>query len=68
MRRDIQLRLKDCSWKRLSIKEYKMDIRKIYNDLGICNEVYDFGEQIIKDLKERFEKIDEVADFNQMKV
>ena len=45
-----------------------MDKSLIYNELGICKEVYDFGEKIIEDLKERFEEIDSNAEFNQLKV
>ena len=36
--------------------------------MGISKEVYDFGNEILSVLKERFEKIDEVAEYNQMKV
>lgn len=42
--------------------------RKLYNKLGITSEVYDFGEQIITTLKGRFGSIDEVAEYNQLKV
>lgn len=45
-----------------------MELRKMYHDLGISDEVYDFGEKILETLKERFEKIDEVAEYNQLKV
>ncbi|HIW21142.1 MAG TPA: methionine gamma-lyase family protein [Candidatus Dorea intestinavium] len=40
----------------------------IYKDLGISKEVVDFGEGILKDLKPRFDKIDEMAEINQLKV
>lgn len=43
-------------------------MKDVYFDLGISEEVYEYGEGILKDLKERFETIDEVAEFNQMKV
>ncbi len=39
-----------------------------YEQLGICKEVYEFGEKIEQSLKERFKEIDERAEFNQMKV
>lgn len=45
-----------------------MDKLSIYNELGICKEVYDFGEKIIEDLKERFDEIDANAEYNQLKV
>ena len=41
---------------------------KIYEELGISKEVYDFGQNILEGLKERFEKIDETAELNQLKV
>ena len=40
----------------------------IYSKLGICNEVFDFGERIIKSLADRFQNIDETAEYNQLKV
>ncbi len=40
----------------------------IYNELGISQKVYEFGEEILSSLKERFEKIDENAEYNQLKV
>ena len=45
-----------------------MDILKMYQSMGISEKVYNFGTEILAGLKERFEKIDEVAEFNQMKV
>ncbi len=45
-----------------------MTTKDMYKQLGISDEVYDFGEKIINELKPRFETIDEIADFNQMKV
>ena len=45
------------------------DIKKMYcEQLGISEKVYDYSENIIAGLKERFEKIDETAEYNQMKV
>lgn len=41
---------------------------EIYRSLGISKEVYEYGEKIITDLKERFEEIDERAEYNQLKV
>ena len=41
---------------------------KIYNRLGICDEVLNFGEKVIGELKERFDEIDQTAEYNQMKV
>ncbi len=39
-----------------------------YESLGISKEVYQFGQKIEASLKERFEKIDQITEFNQMKV
>ncbi len=41
---------------------------KIYEELGISKEVFDFGEEILKGLKDRFTLIDETAEYNQLKV
>ena len=41
---------------------------KIYEELGISEKVYKFGEEILGSLKERFQKIDENAEYNQLKV
>ena len=46
----------------------KMEITNMYQSMGISKEVYDFGNEILAGLKDRFDKIDEVAEFNQMKV
>ena len=40
----------------------------MYGMLGISPEVEAFGNEILKDLKERFEQIDAVAEYNQAKV
>ena len=41
---------------------------QMYNKLGISKAVYDLGEEILTSLKERFEGIDKVAEYNQNKV
>lgn len=43
-------------------------IEKMYQELGIQKEVYRFGMQIEENLKERFEKIQKTAEYNQLKV
>lgn len=40
----------------------------MYLEMGIRREVYDFGSQIEGTLKERFDAIDKVAEYNQLKV
>ena len=43
-------------------------MKEKYRELGICEEVYAFGTQVEQELKERFLKIDETAEYNQLKV
>ena len=45
-----------------------MQIENMYQSLGICQKVYQFGEEILASLKERFEEIDRVSEYNQCKV
>lgn len=45
-----------------------MDISKVYSDLKISREVFEYGEKIIKKLEGKFKEIDENAEYNQMKV
>ena len=47
---------------------YNETMQKQYEQLGICREVYEFGSRIEDRLKERFQKLDETAEFNQAKV
>ena len=44
------------------------DNKIMYNNLGISNEILDFCEKVTYELKERFEAIDETAEYNQCKV
>ena len=43
-------------------------LKQYYENMGISSEVYDLGESILKELKPRFDEIDHVAEFNQLKV
>ena len=43
-------------------------MKNIYKDFGIDDKVCEFSENILKDLKERFDEIDRLADINQLKV
>ena len=45
-----------------------MELTEMYRSLGVSPEVYRYGEDIIKDLKARFEAVDAVAEYNQAKV
>lgn len=40
----------------------------IYSSLGISQEVYEYGEAVTSGLRERFDRIDAVAEYNQLKV
>ena len=44
------------------------ELIEMYKKIGISERVYQFGEDICESLKERFMKIDEVAEYNQLKV
>ena len=43
-------------------------MREMYKNMGICDEVYDYCDNIIKSIHDRFEEIDKNAEYNQMKV
>lgn len=45
-----------------------MQVNKIYNELGISRAVLDFGNEIAESLKDRFNEIDRIAEYNQAKV
>ena len=45
-----------------------MDTKEMYAQMGISNEVYEYGEKIIEKLRPRFDEIDRIAEFNQAKV
>lgn len=40
----------------------------MYREMGISDKVYDFGKAILEELEPRFRQIDEVAEYNQLKV
>lgn len=44
------------------------DLTEQYGKFGISEKVYAFGEEILGSLQERFHGIDEVAEYNQLKV
>lgn len=43
-------------------------LKDIYETMGICSEVLQFGQKIQDSLKERFDKIEENAEVNQLRV
>lgn len=44
------------------------DLKRQYEQFGISEKVYAFGEEILSSLQERFSQIDETAEHNQLKV
>ena len=45
-----------------------MNLSEMYQEMGIDQDVYAYGQKITEDLKERFAEIDETAEYNQLKV
>lgn len=45
-----------------------MDVFEMYEKIGISREVYDLGQKVLCDLKDRFLEFDKVAEFNQLKI
>ncbi len=43
-------------------------MKQMYAALGVSEAVYDYGERVLKELEERFRKVDAVAEYNQAKV
>lgn len=48
--------------------DHTPDIASLYQELGVRNEVLEFGREVEAGLKERFAAIDETAEYNQLKV
>ena len=44
------------------------ELTSLYEEMGISPAVYAYGEKVIAKLRERFDEIDKVAEFNQAKV
>ena len=45
-----------------------MELKDMYAQRGISEEVYSFGEHVLAELKDRFSAIDDNAEYNQLKV
>lgn len=45
-----------------------MNNTDLYRDLGISEKVYKLGEEALSEIKDRFEAIDEIAEYGQLKV
>lgn len=44
------------------------EMMQLYIDMGLSPAVYNYGEDVIRNLSDRFAKIDQVAEYNQAKV
>ena len=45
-----------------------MEIEPMYEQLGVSRAVYEYGEAVLRDLRPRFDAIDQTAEYNQGKV
>lgn len=45
-----------------------MQVKDFYRSLGLSDKTIEIGEKYEKELKDRFERLDQVAEYNQMKV
>ncbi len=45
-----------------------IDNMQMYSKLGVSEQVYRFGEEVLSSLRERFDRVDQVAEYNQAKV
>uniref|UniRef100_UPI004057611E methionine gamma-lyase family protein n=1 Tax=Acetatifactor sp. TaxID=1872090 RepID=UPI004057611E len=50
------------------MNENKLQTVELYRSMGICEEVYRYGDKILESLQERFAQIDANAEYNQLKV
>lgn len=50
------------------MSELEQQTKKMYEQMGISEQVYTFGTKVAEELTERFKEIDTVAEYNQMKV
>lgn len=44
------------------------ELEQLYGSMGISKEVFAYGERILEELKDRFDAIDRIAEYNQAKV
>ena len=50
------------------MQNQEQDLFEIYRKMGISQPVFQFGNQVLEGLKERFAQLDAVAEYNQCKV
>lgn len=51
-----------------NIGKRKFMLKKQYLEMGISEEVFEYCEKICKSLEDRFKRVDEIAEINQLKV
>lgn len=44
------------------------EIKELYRQMGVRPQVYDYGKEIERNLESRFRELDQVAEYNQLKV
>lgn len=49
-------------------EENLLTLPDLYEQMGIKSDIYEYGEMVLEELKPRFEGIDRVAEYNQLKV
>ncbi len=49
-------------------RENSPKLEEMYGHMGIDSAVYAYGNQVLKTLETRFEQIDEIAEYNQLKI
>lgn len=50
------------------MEQMNLDMKNLYREMGITDDVYAFGSTILEGLNKRFAEIDETAEYNQLKV
>ena len=50
------------------MEQKSLEMQNLYREMGITDDVYAYGADILDGLKERFREIDETAEYNQLKV
>lgn len=49
-------------------EEQFLTLPEMYEKMGIKRDIYEYGEMVLEELKPRFDGIDQIAEYNQLKV
>ncbi len=49
-------------------EEQLLTLQGLYEKMGIKSDIYEYGEMVLEELKPRFDGIDQIAEYNQLKV